>query len=63
MNDLADVNSAPSDLSSGIELNLDGGNDAYLVTSDAGAVIGSLSTFTMEFQFAIDQISGLKSVI
>ncbi len=32
--------SPPSDLSSGIELNSDGGNDAYLVTTNGGAILG-----------------------
>ena len=48
------VNDAPSDLSSGIELNTDGGNDAYLIANDGGAILGGLGQFSIEIQFATD---------
>ncbi|MDJ0779659.1 MAG: DUF4347 domain-containing protein, partial [Gammaproteobacteria bacterium] len=57
------VNGAPTDLSSGIELNNDGGNDAYLVNSDAGAILGGLTSFTMDFQFSIDQVTEFNPLI
>ena len=44
------VNDAPTDLSNGIELNTDGGNDAYLI-SDTG-LSQSLSATTVEILFA-----------
>ncbi|MEO1528811.1 MAG: LamG-like jellyroll fold domain-containing protein, partial [Planctomycetota bacterium] len=53
LNNLVEDNNAPSDLSSGIELNTDGGNDAYLQASDGGAVLGSLTEFTFETSFQI----------
>ena len=43
-----------ADLSSGIELNLDGGNDAYLQASNGGAVLGGLSQLTFETSFQIE---------
>ncbi len=53
LSDLAESNNAPTNLSSGIELNLDGGNDAYLITSNGNAVLGGLSGFTTEFRFSL----------
>ncbi|MBK9308527.1 MAG: cadherin domain-containing protein [Nitrospira sp.] len=44
------VNDAPTDLSTGIELNTDGGNDAYLI-SDTG-LSQSLNATTVEIRFA-----------
>ncbi|MFT5701254.1 MAG: putative delta-60 repeat protein [Desulforhopalus sp.] len=44
---------AATDLSSGIEINTDGGNDAYLVADDGGALLGGLTAFTLETTFAI----------
>ncbi len=53
LNDLAEGNdNAPTNLSSGIELNTDGGNDAYLIAQDGGAILGGLTSFTFETQFA-----------
>ncbi|MBB3207905.1 CSLREA domain-containing protein, partial [Rhodopirellula rubra] len=51
LNDLVESNNAPTDLSSGIELNADGGNDAYLVADDGGAVLAGLSQLTYETTF------------
>ncbi|MCA9187341.1 MAG: VCBS repeat-containing protein, partial [Planctomycetales bacterium] len=45
-------NNAPTDLSSGIELNTDGGNDAYLIAGNGGTVLGGLTSLTLEIQFA-----------
>jgi len=42
------LNNSPSDLSSGIELNTDGGNMAYLVSNNGGAILGGLSSLTFE---------------
>ncbi len=44
----------PTDLSGGIELNTDGGSDAYLLSSNGGAILGGLSEVTLEIQFSID---------
>lgn len=41
------------DLSSGIELNTDGGNDAYFVADDGGAILGGLTEFTIETSFRL----------
>ena len=50
--------SAPSDATlisstqGGVSINDDGGNDAYFVADDGGAVIGGLSALTAEFRFS-----------
>ncbi|MEP4681788.1 MAG: LamG-like jellyroll fold domain-containing protein [Rhodopirellula bahusiensis] len=54
LNDLAESNNAPSDLSSGIELNTDGGNDAYLQLTDGSPVLGGLGEVTFEASFQVD---------
>ena len=56
LNNLADANNAPTDLSSGIELNTDGGNNAYLHT--AVDLIGGLNSVTVETSFAIQHSAG-----
>ena len=48
LNNLIEDNNAPTNLSSGIELNTDGGNNAYLETTNGSAIIGGLSQFTLE---------------
>ncbi|MCA8997201.1 MAG: DUF4347 domain-containing protein, partial [Planctomycetaceae bacterium] len=50
--------SAPTDLSSGIELNVDGGNDAYLIANDGGAVLGNRTSVTAEVVFASTDNTG-----
>ena len=52
LEDLAESNNAPTNLSSGIELNTDGGNNAYLFSSNGGAIFGGLGAMTLEYQFA-----------
>ncbi|MEZ5670021.1 MAG: cadherin domain-containing protein [Alphaproteobacteria bacterium] len=53
---LTDANEAPTDLSlarnGGIDLNADGGNNAYLSAVDSGDIVGGLSALTIEVQFA-----------
>lgn len=58
LNNLAEDSNAPTDLSSGIELNTDGGNDAYLQSSDGGAVLGGLTQLTFETTFHVTEIRG-----
>ena len=58
LNNLVDDNNAPADLSSGIELNTDGGNDAYLVTNNGGAILGGADSFTIETTVRFADISG-----
>jgi len=48
INDLVETVDGPSDVSSGIELNTDGGNDTHLTTSDGSSIVGNLSAFTIE---------------
>ena len=55
LSDIVEGNNAPSDLSSGIELNTDGGNDAYLVAANGGAVFGGNTAFTIEVAFSSSQ--------
>ena len=47
-NDATLTNSAQG----GISINDDGGNDAYFVADDGGAVVGGLSSLTAEFRFS-----------
>ncbi|WP_233214590.1 LamG-like jellyroll fold domain-containing protein [Rhodopirellula bahusiensis] len=54
LNDLVESNNAPSDLSSGIELNTDGGNDSYLQLADGSPVLGGLGEVTFEASFQVD---------
>ena len=42
----------------GISLNTDGGNNAYLYTTDVGDILGGLSAFTIEVQFSSTQAAG-----
>ncbi|MFK7916177.1 MAG: DUF4347 domain-containing protein, partial [Pseudomonadales bacterium] len=58
LNNLVETNNAPTDLSSGIELNADGGNDAYLAATDGGAVLGGLTSLTFETLFQVSETRG-----
>ena len=40
------------DLSSGIEINADGGNDTYLLADDGAAIFGGATAFTIEMSFS-----------
>ncbi len=53
LNDLAEDTNSPTDLSSGINLNNDGGNTAYLRTTNGGAIFGGQTALTLETSFAI----------
>ena len=57
LNNLVEDNNAPTNLSSGIELNSDGGNDAYLVNTNGDAFLGGASAFTYEVQFSSDSLA------
>ncbi len=63
LRDLVEDNNAPTDLSSGIELNTDGGNDAYLVANDGGILLGGLSSLTYEIQFATSDTSSFTPLV
>ncbi|EGF24298.1 Pentaxin, partial [Rhodopirellula baltica WH47] len=59
LNDLVESNSAPSDLSSGVELNTDGGNDAYLAAADADFLLGADGhTYEVRFSGLTDIATG-----
>ncbi|MEM8910529.1 MAG: LamG-like jellyroll fold domain-containing protein, partial [Planctomycetota bacterium] len=60
LNNLVEDNNAPSDLSGGIELNTDGGNDALLIANDGGAILGGLTQFTLETSFLISDYSNTQ---
>ncbi len=47
------VSVGPEDLSFGVQLNHDGGNDAFLQASDGSALLGGLTAFTIESQFSM----------
>ncbi len=53
LNNLTEENNAPSDLSSGINLNTDGGNNAYLMSSSGGSVFGGRTSLTLEVSYAM----------
>jgi len=44
----------PTGLATGVTLNTNGGNDAYLFANDGGALLGGLQAITIETQFAVD---------
>ena len=57
--DVTDINEAPSDITlsgadfgGSLELNTDGGNDAYLYTTDGGNIVGGLGAMTIEVEFS-----------
>jgi hypothetical protein len=54
---------APTDLSSGIRLNTDGGNDSYLFTNDGGVIFGSQPALTLEATFRIDAPNSLNTIL
>ena len=63
--EVANRNEAPTDLqfdgtpdagNTGISLNTDGGNNAYLSTTDAGDTLGGLTELTIEIQFSTDRV-------
>ncbi len=55
LNNLVEDNNAPTDLSSGIELNTDGGNDGYLILNDATPLMNQITTgLTLETTFQIE---------
>jgi len=58
LNDLIDGDNVPTSLSSGIELNSDDGNGAFLRAIDGGAVLGGLTQFTIETTFDITDTVG-----
>ncbi len=53
LTDLTEESTSPSDLSTGISINTDGGNNAYLRTTNGGAVFGGQTALTLETSFAI----------
>lgn len=58
LTDLVETDNAPTGVSSGIELNTDGGNDSYLITSNGDAILGGVSEFTSEIRFSMDAFVG-----
>ena len=60
------VNDAPTEIvavgQNGTAINSDGGNAAYYQATDGGALIGGLTSFTVESQFSIDDSAGLNDV-
>ena len=63
VDDATELDSAPTDLSSGIELNTDGGNDAYLYNTDAGTLLSGLSQFTFESTFSSNALAGDETAL
>ena len=58
---------SPSDIETkataegGLSINTDGGNDAYLIADDGGAIIGGLTELTAEVRFSMDAFPGSSS--
>ena len=61
--DITSTNVAPNDLETtattdgGLSLNEDGGNDAYLIADDGGAILGGLTALTAEVRFSMDSFT------
>ena len=53
LNDLSETNAVPTDLSSGINLNTDGGNNAYLMTTNGGTLFGGMTALTLEVSYTM----------
>ena len=53
---------APTDLSSGVELNTDGGNSAFLQTDDGGSILGGLDALTVEITFSTQSTDELNLI-
>ncbi len=58
---VTDVNEAPTDLTSGINLNTDGGNNAYLIASNGGSIFGGRTALTMEVVYAMQTNASSES--
>ncbi len=58
---VTDVNEAPTDLTSGINLNTDGGNNAYLISTNGGNVFGGRTALTMEIVYAMQTNASSES--
>lgn len=54
---------APVDLAAGIRINTDGGNDAYLSTSNGGAIFGGRSSLTLEASFEMEENSSIENIL
>ena len=63
LEDINETGEPPVDLTSGLELNRDGGNDAYLTTSDGGELLGGLAALTFETRVQIDAIDARTPLI
>jgi uncharacterized delta-60 repeat protein len=63
LNDLAENNNPPTNLSSGIELNTDGGNDAYFEASNGSAVFNNLTAVTFEASFQVENPNSSDNAI
>ncbi|HBJ36030.1 MAG TPA: hypothetical protein DDZ51_15035, partial [Planctomycetaceae bacterium] len=63
LEDLAESNNAPTNLSSGIELNTDGGNNAYLFTANGGAILAGLNELTLETTFSVNQLNSVDNFL
>ncbi len=50
---MTETGAAPTDLSPGIALNTDGGNNAYLRSTSGGSVFGGLTALTIETQYSL----------
>jgi choice-of-anchor C domain-containing protein len=61
VNNLTESNTAPSDLSAGVKLNTDGGNNAYLRSTSGGSVFGGLTALTLEVNYTMASIPASES--
>jgi len=53
----------PTNLTSGIELNTDGGNNSILIANDGSALLGGLNSLTFEISFSTNDATSTKSLV
>ena len=63
IDNLTEESNSPTDLSSGINLNVDGGNNAYLYSASGGTVFGGRTGLSMESTVAITANSATSNPI
>ncbi|MFD0914909.1 tandem-95 repeat protein [Pseudahrensia aquimaris] len=63
---IGDENEAPTGViivgNEGVAINTDGGNAAYFIADDGGALMGGLTQFTAETQFSVSDVTGKNDV-
>ena len=63
LNNLTENTATPSDLSTGINLNTDSGNNAYLRSTSGGSVFGGLTAMTLEVEYTMKTPSSVNNTL